>query len=164
LGAGALLRWGRGRGDAGPATRVGRPPHASLPEGSEALLLAAADVLVPRHGVHPAASEIDFLPRLDRWVASSPQRARSYREMWPAFEREVRARSGAALPDPKELQVLFGRWHEAYRKDRPSDAARFFEQLRRDVLRVYYSSPQGWASLGYAGRVVRAQPSADARL
>ena len=123
----------------------------------------AADVLVPRHGVHPAASEIDFLPRLDRWVASSPLRARSYREWWPAFETEVRARSGEVLPDPKELQMLFGRWHEAYRKDRPSDAARFFEQLRRDVLRIYYSSPQGWASLGYAGRVVHAQPSVDAR-
>ena len=73
------------------------------------------------------------------------------------------ARSGAALPDPNELQVLFGRWHEAYRKDRPSEAARFFEQLRRDVLRIYYSSPQGWASLGYAGRVVHPQPSVDAQ-
>ncbi len=103
---GALLRWGRRRGK---ATRAGRTSHASLPEGSEALLLVAADVLVPRAGDHPAASEIDLLPRLDRWVASSPLRARSYREMWPAFEREVRARSGAALPDPKELQVLFGR-------------------------------------------------------
>jgi len=163
LGAGAFLRWDRGRGDAGPATRVGRTTLASLPEGSEALLLAAADVLVPRHGVHPAASEIDLLPRLDRWVAGSPLRARSYRETWPAFEREVRARSGEAIPDPKELQVLFGRWHEAYRQDRPSDAARFFEQLRRDVLRIYYSSPQGGASVGYAGRVVRPQPSVDAR-
>jgi hypothetical protein len=126
--------------------------------------LVAADVLVPRAGDHPAASEIDLLPRLDRWVASSPRRARFYREIWPAFETEVRTRSGEALPDPKELQVLFGRWHEAYRRGRPSDAARFFEQLRRDVLSIYYSSPQGWASLGYAGRVVRAQPTAGAQL
>lgn len=162
VGGGALLlRWGRWRGE---VTRIERTPHASLPEGSEALLLAAADVLVPRFGAHPAASEIDLLPRLDRWVASSPRRTRFYREIWPAFESEVRARSREALPDPKELQVLFGRWHEAYRRGRPSDAARFFEQLRRDVLSIYYSSPQGWASLGYAGRVVRAQPSVGTHL
>jgi len=165
--AGALLRWGRGRG---AATKAGHAPHASprqqtpyaaLPERSEALLLAAADVLVPRHGVHPAASEIDFLPRLDRWIASSERRARTYRETWPAFESELRAHSGTELPDPKELQLLFGRWYEAYRQERPSDAARCFEQLRRDVLRIYYSSPQGGASLGYVGRVVRAHPSLE---
>jgi hypothetical protein len=162
--AGALLRW------RGTATKTARTPQASppqqapytaLPEGSEALLLVAADVLVPRQGVHPAASEIDFLPRLDRWIASSARRARTYRETWPAFESEVRAHSGEALPDPKELQVLFGRWYEAYRQKRPSDAARCFEQLRRDVLRIYYSSPQGGASLGYVGRVVRAHPSLE---
>jgi hypothetical protein len=155
----ALLRWGKPRDEATPVERAPTPQHTALPEGSEALLLVAADVLVPRSDVHPAASEIDLMPRLERWIASSARRARSYRETWPAFETEVRARSGEALPDPKELQVLFGRWHEAYRENRPSDAARFFEQFRRDVLRVYYSSPQGWASLGYAGRVVRAQPS-----
>jgi hypothetical protein len=160
----ALLRWGRPRDEATSVEQTPTPQHTALPEGSEALLLVAADVLVPRSDIHPAASEIDLLPRLERWIASSPRRARFYREIWPAFETEVRARSGGELPDPKELQVLFGRWHEAYRRGRPSDAARFFEQLRRDVLSIYYSSPQGWASLGYAGRVVRAQPNVDAQL
>jgi hypothetical protein len=158
--AGAVARFVGWRGTTAP-----EPPVrlTALPAGSEPLLLAAAEVLVPRHGGHPAASEIDLLPRLDRWVASSPSRARFYRRRWPAFEEEVRMRLRyeQGRPDPRKLRALFQQWYREYRRERPGEAARFFEQLRRDVLRAYYSSPAGWASVAYAGPVTRPHPSAE---
>ena len=143
--------------------RWGKPStpetFAALPAGSP-LLWVAVDVLVPAHGDQPAASETEILPRLDRWVASSPQRTRFYLRNWFTFEEEVRRRLRYedGRPDSRKLEALFRQWHREYRRERPGPAARFFEQLRRDVLRVYYSSPAGWDSVGYAGPPMRSRP------
>jgi hypothetical protein len=141
------------------------PPDSVFAPGSEPLLLAVADAVVPRVGEHPAASEIDILPRLERWVESSPYRRRIYRRGWPPFERQIRARTATRgdRPDPEILTGLLERWYRDYREGRGHESARFFEQLRRDTLRAYYGSPAGWISLGYTGRPQRgpfpAEPS-----
>jgi hypothetical protein len=124
---------------------------------SEVLLLAVADAVVPRVGEHRAASEIDFIPRLEGWVKSSPHRRGLYERGWPRFERQIRARTAPRgdRPDPELLAALLERWHRDYREGRGDKSARFFEQLRRDTLRAYYSSPVAWASLGYTGPVQR---------
>jgi hypothetical protein len=133
-------------------------PELSFASGSEPFLLAVADAVVPRVGEYPAASEIDFLPRLQRWVESSPYRRRMYQRGWPRFEQQIRARIATRGdgPDPEALAGLLERWHRDYREGRAEPPARFFEQLRRDTLRVYYASPAGWISLGYTGRPQRA--------
>jgi len=159
VGGAVIARLFGGRGAPPPSDSVFAP-------GSEPLLLAVADAVVPRAGEHPAASEIDLLPRLERWVESSPSRRRSYRRGWPPFERQIRAQTatGGARPDPEALAGLLERWHRDYREGRGHEYARFFEQLRRDTLRVYYGSPAGWISLGYNGRPQRGHFPAEPRL
>jgi hypothetical protein len=118
------------------------------------MLLAVADAIVPRFEGHPAASEIDLLPRLERCIEASPDGAEFYRRNWSRFERDLRQR--VPFPDgppaPEALHATLEQWHREYvSQHAPSPAARYFEGLRRNVLLAYYTSPDGWASVGYAG-------------
>ena len=135
-------------------------PKRLLAPESEILLLAVADVVVPADGDAPAASGIDFVPALERWVRTSPERERIYTAWWPVFERALRARVPlrSGRPEPEALEQALDTWHREYRVAGASIPARFFEQLRRDILRVYYASPAGWASVGYRGPVHRSHP------
>ena len=127
-----------------------------------ALLLAVADVIVPGDADAPAASEIDFLPTLERWIGMSPERERIYAAWWPVFERALRRRipPNSSDPEPEGLDQVLEAWHREYQLPGASVPARFFEQLRRDTLRLYYASPAGWASVGYAGPVTSANLAA----
>lgn len=126
-----------------------------FPAARQPLLLALADVIVPRAGDSPAASEIDLVPRLERWVERSPNVARIYAVAWKDMDAAVRAqvRFEAGRPDPQALHALCERWFREYTDaPRPSRAALVFEQLRWDVLTVYYASPAGRTFVGDPGR------------
>jgi hypothetical protein len=121
---------------------------------SPPLLLAVMDAIVPRFGAHPAASEIDLLPRLDRCLDASPEGPDVFRRHWPSFEREIRQRVPfrAGRPDPDALHDVLAQWHRDYATESdPSLPASYFEGLRRYVLLAYYTSPAGWASVDYSG-------------
>lgn len=147
----------------GPGAREGGGVARELwgsPE-STALLLAVANAIVPREGEAPGAGEIDLLARLGPWVELLPQRARFYGQGWPEFERAVReqVRFRGPDPDPESLHAQLADWFASYQAaPRRSPRAYFFEVLRQDVLRVYYSSPEGWAALGYSGPPHRMHP------
>jgi hypothetical protein len=113
-------------------------------------------VVVPPDGDSPPASGIDLLPRLERWVGSSSGRRALYEKGWPALASRVRALGPE--PDAAALEALCAELHRAFREGRSDGAASFFEQLRRDVLRVYWSSPAGWAAVGYTGPAHEAHP------
>jgi hypothetical protein len=132
-------------------------PEPLFPPEDWPLLLAIADAIVPREGDLPAASEIDLLPKLESWVRASAGRLRIYEKGWPQFRAllERKGEAGASGPSRRTL----GRLHVRYRFGaRPPRGAAFFEQLRRDVLRLYYASPAGWASVSYTGSVHRPHP------
>jgi len=130
---------------------------------SERVILAVADVLVPAWNGHPAASgSADFLPHFEELLRATPGRANAFAQHWRDFTREVFARvpsAGSAEPDLVALDGVLRGWYDEYRSQpAPSDAARFFELLRVDVMRTCYSSPAGWAAVGYRGPVQRVHP------
>jgi hypothetical protein len=138
-----------------------RADSSIFPATSQPLLIAIADAIVPGDGEHPAASEIDIVPRLELWVRSTPGRLHLYRREWRLFEAGLRLRLSFARDrtNSEVLIPLFEQWLEAFRtQPAPDGPVRFFEELRRDVLRVYYASPAGWASLGYAGPAYGTHP------
>jgi len=127
---------------------------------SERVILALADVVVPAWNGHPAASQSpDFLPRFEALVRTTPGRMSAFGQHWKGFTREVFERVpsvGSSQPDLAALEPVLRTWYAEYRSQAsPSHAARFFEMLRIDVMRTYYSSPAGWAAAGYAGPVRR---------
>lgn len=131
-------------------------------------LFALADVIVPRDGAFPAASEIDLLPRLEAWIQSDSARRFIYSAFWPELvrasqspRREEEGHRGnageAKLLAQDPLEAACESWYAEYRSrgSRASSAAQIFEQLRRDVLRVYYSTDVGHSVLGYTGPAMR---------
>jgi len=135
---------------------IARPSFEStlFPPDSIPLLLAVADAIVPRFGMHPGAGELELLPRLDRCLTASPEGAEVFRRHWSSFEREIRQRVpfAAGRPDPEALHDVLAQWHLDYATESdPSLPASYFEGLRRNVLLAYYTSPAGWASVGYPG-------------
>ncbi|MDH3211570.1 MAG: hypothetical protein OEM05_03700 [Myxococcales bacterium] len=172
--AAGVAQWLMGRGgDAGPRAAPDPTPPASpprdaapaagaiFPSEDHALLLMVADLIVPREGVYPAASETDLIPRLEAWGADSPSRRRIYVAGWPELKKMIgRLPSVDGLPDTRRLARRMRAWHRRFRRRRRGGrgGVNFFEQLRRDVLRLYYASPAGAATVGYIGPVHRPQP------
>jgi hypothetical protein len=149
-----------------PADEVrSHPPEPfGFPRNSSPLLLAVADAIVPRFGPHPAASEIDLLPRLDRCLATSAEGAEVFHRHWPSFEREIRQRVPfrAGRPEANALHDVLEQWHRDYAtQSDPSLPVSYFEGLRRYVLLAYYTSPAGWASVGYPGPARAASPAPE---
>jgi hypothetical protein len=138
-----------------PTDRADAEEAAPLvPPADEPWLLALAEAIVPRDGELLGARDIDLLPRLDAHVRSSASRLRVYRRGWPDL-RGFLERRHASAPDAGRDEVavvVMSFCFRMYRRPRtPPLRVRMAEQLRRDVLTVYYGSPAGWASLGYSG-------------
>jgi hypothetical protein len=134
-------------------------------EADHIALFALADVIVPRDGEAPAASEIGLLPLLEEWIRSDSARRFTYSALWPELARAVHPPEAHSTPlSLEQLEERCGVWHADYRARgaRASSAAQIFEQLRRDVLRVYYSTEAGHNVLGYSGPAMRmGSPSAS---
>lgn len=134
-------------------------------EADQMALFALADVIVPRDGEAPAASEIGLLPLLEDWIRSDSARRFAYTALWPELARAVHPPEAPSTPlSLAELEGRCAAWHADYRARgaRASSAAQIFEQLRRDVLRVYYSTEAGHSVLGYSGPAMRmGSPSAS---
>jgi len=138
-----------------------------FPVSAHPLLLALAEAIVPRHGPHPGAGEIDLIPRLERCVSLGAQGAEFYSRYWEPFERALRESVSfdGDRPEPTELDAAMNGWYrEAREQSSPSLPASYFEGLRGYVLLAYYTSPEGWSSVGYSGPVHRSHPlGGDAR-
>jgi hypothetical protein len=120
-----------------------------------------ADILVPREGDNPSASEVNVTDVIDEWV-SAP---------YPDFQSDrVEILSGLKWLDDESMQ-RFGRkfvaastaqqleiiddiaWEKAKSNPRFARMASVFDGLRRLVMSAYFSSPEGTRDIGYQGNV-----------
>ena len=144
------------RSESTPAVGSGGTPPVIPPE-TLSTLLVIADVIVPRHGDSPSASEIDLIARLERLISDSPARAATYRTQWVKLAKTIQEKVPVVdgKPDPDELARHLRIYHGRFRRTRRGgDLGNAFEQLRRDVMRIYYTSPEGRAWVGHDGRHV----------
>ena len=125
-------------------------------------LLAFANVIVPPYEGRPGAGEIDLVPRLESLIHASQEHLEFYEAGWPILKAAL-TKMGFR-PGPMGFEKLnrrLIRWGRIFRRRggrHRKKAIMYSEQLRRDVLLAYYSSPEGWASLGYEGPVHLSQP------
>ncbi len=129
-----------------------------FPEEDHVYLLAMADIIVPREGDLPSASDIDIIARLEELAHSSESRLRVYRKGWPKLRillRLVKFKDDKL--DSEVLEQRMRKWSNNFRTKRrvPRKAIPFFELMRRDILALYYSTPSGWSSVGYTGPIHR---------
>jgi len=123
------------------------------------LVAVVADILVPRDGDVPSASEVHVPAVIDEWVSSPYQSTQRDRLTilsllaWLDEEAKQRfARKFVELSDTQQLQIIddiaFNTEHEAF--IRPASA---FSRFRKLVLAAFFCSPEGTKDLGYQGNV-----------
>lgn len=140
------------------------PERAPWPTTFSATELAAvallADILVPREGKVPSASELHVPDVVDEWV-SAPYAMQQQDRLailsllrWLDDEAELRfGKAFGELDEKRHLEIIDDiAWYDAAEEFQPAAAA--FERLRAIVLAAFYCSPEGHADVGYLGGVV----------
>lgn len=123
------------------------------------LVAILSDLIVPKDGHLPSASEVGVPDVIDEWVSAPYDRQQRERLdilstlAWIDTESEIRfTQKFAQTPQANQFKTLDD---IAYRKDglasEFSKIADAFSVFRRLVLAAFYCSPEGSADLGYMG-------------
>jgi len=120
-----------------------------------------ADILVPREGDNPSASEVNVTDVIDEWVSAPYPRFQSDRVgilsglAWLNEEATQRfGKNFVAASTGQQLEVIDDiAYEEAGSNEEFARMASVFDGLRRLVMSAYFSSPEGTRDLGYQGNV-----------
>lgn len=141
------------------------PPQSPWPKilTTEQLTLVAvlADIIVPRDGDVPAASEVGVPDVIDEWVSAPYQRQQSDRNTiihgitWIDDESKLRfQQSFLEVSAQQQLDIIDD---IAYKNDDLAQeyhqAAGAFSTLRKLVLAAFFCTPEGTKDLGYQGNI-----------
>lgn len=141
------------------------PPKSPWPKTltAEQLTLVAvlADILVPRDGDVPSATEVNVPDVIDEWVSAPYQRQQQDRLtlisafIWINDEARLRFKVNfTKLSNDQQLAIIDD---IAYTKgelaEEFSQIAHAFSRFRKLVLAAFFCSPEGTKDLGYLGNV-----------
>ncbi len=137
------------------------PWPLTMTDEQRELTSVIADILVPREGDNPSASEVSVTDVIDEWVSAPYPRFQSDRveilsglawlddECTQRFDRNFVAASAE-----QQLAIIDDiAWEEAESNTRFARMARVFDGLRRLVMTAYFSSPEGTKDMGYQGNI-----------
>lgn len=153
------------------ATGYGKDPNLITPapapwsrllaDGQLALVAVLADLIVPREGDVPSASEVGVVDVVDEWLSApypAQQEDRAIIEpglRW--IDAEASRRFGIAFVDLSGRQqraildeIAFAERGTPPALERPKA---FFSTLRALVVGAFFTSPEGVTDLGYIGNV-----------
>ncbi len=153
------------------AKGYGKDPNLIIPLKSpwkktltiEQLTLVAiiADILVPREGDMPSASEVKVPDVVDEWISAPYERQQRDRltilSLLKWLDDEAKIRGDSLFIQLKEEQQLEIIDDIAYRKEELAEefknAAHAFSKLRKLVLAAFFCTPEGTKDLGYIGNI-----------
>ena len=137
------------------------PWPLSMTAEQRELTSVIADILVPREGDNPSASEVNVTDVVDEWISAPYPGFQSDRveilsglkwlddESMQRFEKNFVAASNA-----RQLEIIDDiAWEQAESDPRFAQMAGVFDGLRRLVMSAYFSSPEGTRDIGYQGNV-----------
>ena len=154
------------------------PPESPWPltmTASQLTLLAVvADILVPREGSVPSASEVHVPAVVDEWVSAPYETQQQDRVTilsalaWIDDEASQRyGKSFTGLSKTEQLSIMDDiAYDNAQTKAQFKRIARAFDRLRGLVLAAFFCTPEGMKDIGYMGNTPVAGeypgPSAEA--
>jgi len=133
-----------------------------LTESQLELLSALSDIIVPREGDVPSASEVGVPEVLDEWVSAPYPQQQQHRGvlepglLWLDAESNRRHRNAfARLSEAQQLEIV----DDIAFSDAETPAGlempkAFFTGLRTLVVGAFFTSPEGIKDLGYLGNTV----------
>jgi len=128
---------------------------------TEAELVAAtalADLILPAEGHYPAPSKLGTPAFINEWISAPYPDQHKDRVLivnglaW--LDQEARARGGAAFAKANEaaqkaiLDTIAFKANVTPDLEKPAE---FFNRFRTLTLGAYYTTPEGWAEIGYKG-------------
>ncbi|MBW8184521.1 gluconate 2-dehydrogenase subunit 3 family protein [Shewanella nanhaiensis] len=140
-------------------------PRASWPRTLTAAQLTfiavLADIVAPREGAAPSASEVKVPDLLDEWVSAPYEQQQqdrvSFLHLLAWLDEEARRRFDNLFVDVRASQQLAIIDDIAYKKAMQSEefvrSAKAFADFRRLVLACFFCSPAGVKDIGYLGNV-----------
>lgn len=150
-------------------TGYGKDPNLILPPQSPwpltltpaqlSLLALLADILVPREGAVPSASEVGVPTILDEWVSAPYPRQQQDRVTvlsalaWLDDEATMRFGSRfGALTLPQQITIIDDiAFDKADTKPQFQRMAKAFALLRGLVVAAFFTTPEGTKDIGYVG-------------
>ena len=121
---------------------------------------ALADVILPADDLGPSASELRVPDYIDEWVSAPYPEQREVRPVilaglaWLDAESGTRfAKKFAALADGQQRAICDDICDLEKAAAEFQTAAAFFRAFRGLAMGAYYSTPEGWKAIGYAGNV-----------
>jgi hypothetical protein len=141
------------------------PPRATWPrifsDAQLSLVAVVSDILLPRHGELPAASELKVPEVIDEWVSAPYQNQQRDRPTilatltWLDDEANLRfQQTFVASTAQQRMSIIDDIAFD--RADLPAQFQRItqaFSRFRQLVMAAYCCSPQGSKALGYMGNV-----------
>lgn len=139
------------------------PPESPWPLTMSAaqltLLALLSDILIPREGDVPSASEVDAPAIIDEWISAPYPRQQQDRPVILAalawIDDEATLRFGnnfASLKRPQRLAIIDDiAFDNAQTKPQFQRIAKAFALLRGLVVAAFFSTPQGTKDIGYVG-------------
>ncbi|WP_286262757.1 gluconate 2-dehydrogenase subunit 3 family protein [Thalassotalea atypica] len=141
------------------------PPSSPWPKtlSAEHLTLVAilADILVPRDGDVPSATEVNVPDVIDEWVSAPYKRQQDDRLtilsmlVWIDDESTLRFAKGfAGLSSVEQLMIMDDvAYHTDETPAQYKRVAAAFSRFRKLALAAFFCSPEGTKDLGYVGNV-----------
>ena len=139
----------------------GSPWPLTMTTEQRELTSVIADILVPREGDNPSASEVNVTDVIDEWVSAPYPRFQSDRVKilsglaWLDEESMRRFDSiFVAASTAQRLEIIDDiAYKEAKSNKEYARMAGVFDGLRRLVMSAYFSSPEGTKDMGYLGNI-----------
>lgn len=153
------------------ARGYGKDPNLIMPvaapwpltlSGEQRNLVAwLADVIIPREGAAPSATDVGVPDVIDEWVSAPYERQQQDRNQilpfltWLDDEAELRGQQRfSALPTDAAMAIIDDiAFEQSSGNDVFTRPAEAFSRLRSLVLAAYFCSPQGTKEIGYMGNV-----------
>jgi Gluconate 2-dehydrogenase subunit 3 len=137
----------------------GSPWPLTLTADQRNLVAVLCDILIPREGDTPSASEVKVPDVIDEWVSAPyPSNQSDRLEILPALawiDQESRERFGRKFVDasvPQRLEIIDDiAYEEAEKSLRYVYIAKVFDGLRSLITIAFFASPEGTRDLGYIG-------------
>lgn len=139
------------------------PPQSPWPltltPAQLSLLAVVADIIIPRDGAVPSATEVGVPTVLDEWVSAPYPRQQQDRVTvlsalaWLDDEATMRFGSGfAGLKRPQQLGILDDiAFDTAETKAQFQRIAKAFALLRGLIVAAFFATPEGTKDIGYLG-------------
>jgi hypothetical protein len=129
-----------------------RPWPLTLDQAQTRTVTRLADLILPADEHSPSASAVGVPAFVDEWVSAPyPEQQRDRTIVLEGLKRLDHAAGGrfADLPDDRAGAIL-DRICDPKTAADPEDAA-FFRRFKSICMLGFYTTPEGWADLGYVG-------------